>query len=416
MANLYEGKLSNLDLKARLLPLLQDAIENDPHPTRIQWLSDSDAESFARYDSSFGTLGKALLEAEELSIFRQGNRQYLPNSWSSTTMLGLANWLLQLAVVTRNPEGALEDLVAYTKTQEMKVHHVQPLADIFPEGLQVPQEFPNGVILCQAGSVPNIDLAMKLTQPQVGLPMPRFSCALTKEHRYPAPQQNIDSEKIGVKLRSLIDDQKSAQDLEDVALCLSLSTDVGNGLFGTSRTYVTDLHTPFAGNFTTWTLLPFAQPRVGYPIGPYEIAEGIKLTNFLDSLAPEVAERIRIPIRHLNMFGAHLPLVEKAIHLRVALETTFLDKDNRTELADRIGLRAAIVAGKALEERKIIKATVKKSYSLASTAVHQGSLKQKDFEKLTNAASICQQALKLFLEHGGLPEDWFQIETEGFST
>ncbi|MGX1496150.1 hypothetical protein ACSSV1_001171 [Labrenzia sp. MBR-25] len=405
------------DLKAQLLPLLECAMEEYPHISRLRSITDSDAETFAKCEPGFGALGNALLKVEELSVFRQGNLQYLGNSAAATTMWDLAYWLIELATLTRNPEAALEDLFTYTEAQKITVHHVQPLAGVFPEGPQEPQNFPNGVILRQAGGIPNIRLARGLTQERGGLPMPKCCYALTKEHRYTAPQLDGETTRNDHVLGSLIDTRQSAQHLEDAALCLSLSTNVEKGVFGICRTFVPDLHSPFAASFVAWELFPSAQPASGFPLGLPEITEGIRLTALLDRLPGADAARIRVPMRHLNLFGAHLSNVERALHMRVALETTFLDKNNRTELNDRLGLRAAIVVGTGLEERKSIKKTIKDAYNAASTAVHQGIMEEKDFKKLSNAAEICQKALWSFLEHDGLPrdEDWFQFETEGFA-
>jgi hypothetical protein len=390
-------------------------MEDYPRVSRLRWITDSDAETFAKCEPSFGALGNALLDVEELKIFRQGNMQCLPNTAASTSMSDLTYWLVQLSVQTQNPDAALEHLFAYTQKQEMTVHHVLPLADVFPTSPQDPQSFPNGVILRQAGEVPNIRLAMDLTRERVGLPSPTYHYALTKEHRYTVPKPTTKNSENNAAMLPLIDDQKSAQHLEDASLCLSLSTDISEGIFGTFRTFVPDLHTPFATSLVSWELIPFVQPRIGFSLGPSEIAEAAGLAALLDQLPSDDADRIRIPIRHLNLFGARLTLVERALHLRVALETTFLDKDNRTELNDRIGLRTAIVAGTKLEERKVIKREVKDAYNVASTAVHQGTISDKDFDKLTPAAKFCQKALKDFLACGGLPKDWFQIETEGFA-
>lgn len=403
------------DLKARLLPLLRGAMEDYPHMSRVRWVAGSEAETFAKCEPGFGALGNALLEVEELSIFRQGILQYLANSATSTSMWDLACWLIELATLTQNPEAALEDLFTYAETQEMTVHHVQPLADVFPEGPQEPQNFPNGVILRQAGGIPNIRLAKGLTRDRVGLPMPICCYALTKEHRYTTPQLDGKIVRNDHLLGSLIDTRQSEQHLEDAVLCISLSTDVANGVFGTSRTFVPDLHTPFAASFVSWELIPFAQPTLSFPLGPPEIDEAIRLTALLDRLPPADAERIRVPIRHLNLFGARLSPIDRALHLRVALETTFLDKSNTAELKYRLCQRAAMVIGTTLDERKNISDAIKNAYNTASKAVHQGSLKGMDFEALKPAAEICQKALRSFLEHDGLPKDkdWFQIETEG---
>ncbi|ANT62294.1 hypothetical protein AYJ57_17885 [Salipiger sp. CCB-MM3] len=378
------------------------------------WMGVTDEEELSKSDPYFSALGLALLGAEELAIFRKGNVQYLPNSSSSTSIWHLTKWMIERTRFCRSAETALDDLFAYLANPEMVVHHVQPIAQVEVAGLDEPYEFPNGVMLRHSGGVPNATLAFQLTRWSYGVPAPRYHFALTKEHLYPVPIGKARLEGDREFFWSWEELQSSSQQLEDVALCLGLASDVKEGVFGGPKTIVPDTRIPFATDWGAWDLERLAAPNFMVSLAPVEVHNAARLAGYLDCLEPTDADRIRVPLRHLNLFGARLPLVEKAIHLRVALETSFLSKDNGPGLADRIALRAAIVTGSNLEERREIKQAVKKAYDLASGAVHKGSLKETESPRLTAAAEICQKALQLFLVYGGLPNDWFEIDTEGF--
>lgn len=402
------------DLKLQLLPLLQHAAQHAPLQP-VLWMSASEEEEIDKSEPSFAALARRLLEAEEFAMFRRGNVQYLPNFAGGTSVWYLAKWLIDQCRFRNDAEAPLDDLFTYVENPETLSHHVQPLAEINVHGLDEPFQFSNGVMLRHAGGVPNATLASQITRWDHGVPSPKYHFALTKEHFLPVSiGSNVDNRQHLEQLCSSVEMKKSSQELEDVALCLSLVSDVNNGVFGGPQTFVPDMRVPFATDGGTWALVSSAVPTFFLSLTPVEVERAARFTAFLDQLEPAAADRIRVPLRHLNLYGARLSLVEKAIHLRVALETTFLSKDSGPGLAERISIRAAIVGGSELAERRSIKHAVNKAYGLASTAVHKGALKDTEAHRLTDAADICQKALRLLLTNGGLPDDWFELDTEGF--
>jgi len=198
-------------------------------------------------------------------------------------------------------------------------------------------------------------------------------------------------------------------ELEDVALCLSLATnDSTGGIFGVSTTFVLDDKIPGSENGSVWALEPINEPNGLFVqlIRP-TLERADDLLGHLQGLSSG-KKKVRISMRHLNLFGSRTSDVERAGHLRTTFETIFLDNE-KVELRYRLSLHAALFLSDDFDERSEIMKTVKDIYDICSGAVHSGDIKPSDSKRLSDGASLCRRALLKILERGGYP-DWQSVE------
>lgn len=94
------------------------------------------------------------------------------------------------------------------------------------------------------------------------------------------------------------------------------------------------------------------------------------------------------------------------IDLRIALECLY-QPENSGELSFRVALRGAWHLGTTYEERKEHWRALRQAYSLASTAVHTGDVKEesKTFDVLNRGQDLCRLGILKRLEEGDEP-DW----------
>ena len=103
-------------------------------------------------------------------------------------------------------------------------------------------------------------------------------------------------------------------------------------------------------------------------------------------------------------------LAARFIDLRIALEALFLDYRPQQEYRFRIPISAAWLLGRDGPDRDRIWKIMQKSYDLASSAVHTGSVDRTNdnLQLLSEAQALCRRALFLFLHHGPVPK-WSDI-------
>lgn len=372
-----------------------------PTATPFRWITEED--TLQRAPESFGRLVAALRSEPKLAVFDNASNPS-PMGGPSISFLDLAIWLLNRASIN-DASHAIDDLRNYLASGEVVCHHVHPLASV-ELGEDQPFTFRNEVVVAPIGWLPNRTLASKLWNfSRASIPIPPLYTALYKTHTFAAAP--VDADLRHAPKRP--DLEAWRLELEDVALCLSLATnDSTGGIFGVSTTFVLDDKIPGSENGSVWALEPINEPNGLFVqlIRP-TLERADDLLGHLQGLSSG-KKKVRISMRHLNLFGSRTSDVERAGHLRTTFETIFLDNE-KVELRYRLSLHAALFLSDDFDERSEIMKTVKDIYDICSGAVHSGDIKPSDSKRLSDGASLCRRALLKILERGGYP-DWQSVE------
>lgn len=372
----------------------------------------SDGEDIEHWPESARDLVEAIKDMNALTPFQGRKSQWVHSQEYITTPIHLAEWLIRIAN-RHGPKGvefAISSLRKYIDEDIVSFHQVRPLADVdFTENFHSFQ-FSNGVKFAFSGRVPNGNLAYELTRNQ-GLGMPKCQTVLFTSHSHPTHHIEIGFQG---DLPSGCDLSKSAQLIEDTMHCLSLVTRVDRGVFGMSITCVPDEMTPCSETHREWSIMPIEAPTRSLFLSQDDLKAADDLIKRFDSIKPKKQKTLRIAMRHLNAFGARLPPVERAVHLRIALEAMFAnDHDEKGQIRYRLSTRAAWCLGSDPKVRKEYRRSFRDAYDDTSKAVHEGELSGEKLAKLNEVAEQAQKVLRRFIEDGGYPTDWGLLELGG---
>ena len=120
---------------------------------------------------------------------------------------------------------------------------------------------------------------------------------------------------------------------------------------------------------------------------------------------PEVERAIRRWNKSQHASG----LEDRAIEMRIALETLFLDEEEgRGELGFRMAMHAAWEVGKETGEKRKWFDAARKAYRVGSRAIHGGGIKEKNAEESVRAVEegqkLCAEGIKIRIKSGIKPE------------
>lgn len=128
--------------------------------------------------------------------------------------------------------------------------------------------------------------------------------------------------------------------------------------------------------------------------------------------------RLRLALERLIRSRSQLNPGNRAIDLAIALEVLFMNVE-RDEHSYKISLRVARLLRKSLADRRRVLLTVKRVYDLRSGMVHTGKAKDRwnideielsAYDLVESVDLLCTEAIRKFLNQGGIPEDWRDTE------
>ncbi|WP_457586665.1 hypothetical protein [Ensifer canadensis] len=382
-----------------LVPLVAEAANEEV--STVLWMPYEELRDQA--STSLRNLLIAIESMPELALFGVGQIQWIGSNPHQTSPLELAAWLVDISKrpAPYNAEFAVKALSRYVEEGVAAVHHVRPLAEVEYAG--EPFTFSTGVVFSRSGGVPNGRLAYKLSRSN-GAMLPDSPTVMYTSHRHDVFHTAADAEP-----DSMVDLKQSASVIDDAILCLSLVTPVKRGVFGMSLTCVCDDAVPCRERWEYWQRMPIAEPILPFEVGTDSLVDADNLVRPFSSMGEPERASIKIAIRHLNDFGAKSSLVARAINLRVAVESFFMDENEKGEITHKISTRAAWHLEQDPKRRAEMRTTFKKVYGATSTAIHTGTIREETFDALVEVAERLQNALREAILRGSLP-DWSKVE------
>ncbi len=150
--------------------------------------------------------------------------------------------------------------------------------------------------------------------------------------------------------------------------------------------------------------------------GPIEITAAA-LNGVLSSyyqLKKSDKDRVNLALERIVRSRCQFVSGNRAIDLAIALEVLFMNAD-RNEHSYKISLRAARLLRSDIQERKRTFLQVRRLYDMRSAMVHTGNVKNEyglDDVKMSahdiveDVDVLCTEAIRAFLQLGGIPSDW----------
>ncbi len=278
----------------------------------------------------------------------------------------LAAWLIERATKT-TPNQAIADAEAFTSGEELEFLWVVPIDDIVPNRRV---DLNDGLALVPWNEVPESDEKQVLS---VSLPAAGV-------FRLPPTAALVISDKWRITSRDPSITPSGAQPIPHFdRLTYALNAVACLTLFGPSSPAILSYYCLFASSVPLLSpTQTFLSPRESWRRTEWREewrSEAAEVIAAFESTA-STRKHIRIAVDRLNASLRTLQLVDRAIDLGIALESTFLSdqNDDRGELGFRLRLRAARFLAAEPTERKRLTQLISKAYTVRSVAAHTGDL------------------------------------------
>ena len=328
---------------------------------------------------------------------------YIGNSGSRINIKQLADWLVERSNET-TPVNAINELTQYNNSKEVTVYGIMLLTAIY---IDYDYTFCNGVQIVKESSIPNKKIALEISNLQFNsiLPLPRiqsvFIVPYTHKVFHISDEDNEQSNYFTNMPIGL---------LQDTKLCLILARQL-SGVHSISYSTIIPDNLPLLSSSSGWVLESTKQPDLLGTVIEIELKWADELLSKFKNLEPSLKEKLTVSIESLNSYCSLAPIVERAISLRTCLESIFLDDGNKEQLSYRLGLRGALFLGSDLKEKKEIMKTLRTTYSITSSAVHEGKLSEKqrkNIDFLKDSAKLANKAIVKIINDGQV--NWEELE------
>lgn len=341
-----------------------------------------------------------LASTEDFAEFDQ-QIQMLGTHGRSNKLEDLADWLIERAQIVGG-EQAERELYDYLNAETLEVFATMLMANT---SIESEYQFLNGVILVEPQNLPNRHLIRGIFSNTFAhsLPLPKVNCLLIA----PYEQKKLHWPNIENRPGKSADNFP-LQLLEETQYCLALARPIDWGIqiigFGT---FAPD-HLPFMESVSGWSLRSYKIPAPSPPIIELEMRNADGHLKKLAKLPEQFKTKFLHSVERLNNYNSGASMVERAIELRICLESIFLDDGNKEQLRYTLALRAALFLGADLAERENIRKVMKYAYDATSIAVHQGKMGKRHVDLLPQAAELARQSLIKILNDG--PIEWQSLE------
>lgn len=353
-------------------------------------------------NSNLGYLVEQLRKETNLEIFDH-KFQHIGYSKQLVDLEMLASWMIK--TTQKRDIQSIEEVVDIYSEQS----HFEAFAVILLSNLSLQDSFAinTSTELINSFMIPDHELSLAAHDENLSdLPSSSYSAALLKKFKHPQ-YHSLDS----TPPPYTADLDQAFIELDDIKLCLGVSTPFGLPIQSIGATVITPPHVP---NLTdrTWKTETIRPPKPPAFFSKSNFDDAAEIIQSFFALDSEAKERLRVPLRKINESVCSENLIEKAINLRTAMESIFLDPEANQELSHRVSIRAALLLSESIQTRQVIYKQIKNAYNLGSKAVHTGRIKPKNLSSaekdLGIATELVIKAVKKIILKPNI--NWAKIE------
>ena len=257
-------------------------------------------------------------------------------------------------------------------------------------------DFCNGVKLEDFNNMEPIEFRDNLASCTMSFqPYPRIWSFLSLEFSSNNEEDYKLSEKIAVST------------LEETLICIQLTLMSRSCVQAVGSIDLSVSQLGFIEPFSPLLRLPYFEPRTGAFTSIHLQQANSLLTKF-SQLEPQDKAVIKLAASRLHQFYSSAPHVDRAISLRIAMESIFCAVHETEAKAKLIKKRAKRYILNEMRKiatefnSKSIQSTMYDAYDMTSTCVHTGQSPE-DISKLDDAASITKESIKKYIRTGVSP-------------
>lgn len=351
--------------------------------------------------------GKKCLEFfkhnKEYAIF-DNHIQRLGRGGTAISFEELVEWTLNR---TRKVGGknTINELDNYITSTKINVEYITLIAGLTTE---CHFTFCNKAKLCVPHFIENKELANDLVSGIfLRTPFPKIRTILT----LPYSQEVIHESTIIHQKQNWDSFEKPYEKAEDVLLCLSLALNTRYGVHPVASMFVAPNNLPFIHPVSGWSIIPFKQPALSPEVLEIDLKRADKILNSFTQLDYNFKNKLKISLKKLNTFGSGENQVDKAIDLRICLESIFFDKQVKG-IKKKLSTRASNFLGSNPEEKVEISTLMTEAYKITSNAIHKGFLTVDDDTRiLKTVAELAKQAIIKLIQDGEVNWKDYEFKT-----
>ncbi|MBV1929551.1 MAG: hypothetical protein KUG81_08590 [Gammaproteobacteria bacterium] len=394
--------MQSTDLKNNIIDRLRELIKTYPEDNRFSMQKAINDHLWE--DSTLGKIYFELISSKKEYAIFDDHLQTLGNGTFNTTIEGLVDWTLNRGRKI-GADKAICELDAYVSSTEVKVDLIELMVGVY---LDCEFEFSNEVRITSPNNISDSSLANAICNESFGTrtPLPQVTAVTIVQFDQPiehTSNTDIDHKLVKVELPT--------EKLRNVRLCLSLARPIEHGINSIASGVIAPDNLPFVSGDQSWSIIPFKHPPLAPSVLKCELERANQILSKFELLDPIYRNKLLIPLDKLNSFGSSESLVDRAIYLRISLESIFLTDGNKDQLRYRLALRAALFLESTLEDRKKVFNIIKDAYDITSSAVHNGKFSKSDkIETLTKAANLTKTALIKLIDKGKV--NWEDLELQ----
>lgn len=318
--------------------------------------------------------------------------QYLGRGGMPTGIKNLADWIVERAYVVGSNQSFAE-LSQYLDSDEIEIYELSLLANIYIHSDTTKEyKFCNNVKLINASCIPNKSVSSNIMHNLHNsiIPLPRVEFVLIKSFNRKKLHRTSTSSNFSIpKIESPI------IDLKETRLCMILARQL-MGVHTIATGIIAPDKLPFIQSVSGWSMNSFKQPTIHGYILDVELRTADTILKEFRTLDSKSKDKLTVSIENFNGYASSSTLVERAISLRICLESIFLDSGNNDNIQFKISERGAFLLGKSINKENEIKTILKKTYDITSSAVHEGKFTKKDLVNISildEAATYARQAI-----------------------
>lgn len=150
---------------------------------------------------------------------------------------------------------------------------------------------------------------------------------------------------------------------------------------------------------SSYQLVAYLQAKNSPEILNIELTRANELLKKFESLDGKIQDNLTIAINKISEFASMNSNVDKAISVRISMESIFLDNSEIYNIKPKITARASSYLKKIKEEDNIFY-LFQNAYKSCSAAVHNGTITDKEFDKVAEVIPYIYDAIFNIIDNG----------------
>lgn len=307
--------------------------------------------------------------------------QFIGSSGNPMDYDELTKWLIIRGKKT-SPMQAIDELYNYIENDNFEVNNI-----LWLDGVYLEKEYQIGenVFLCPENSLMNEQLSKMITGVEISkIPTIQPSAYLYERIEHPRIHRSENEEPEFFRI--------NYDNLEPVMLLMHLIRRDGVEVQAIASSFIVDESVPHGSGFS-YRYLKYQPLFRNRQIIQLEINHLTKLHDLYKELDNNLKIRVKFILKLLMIFENETELVEKAMHLRVLLESLYLNESD-SDKADKLVENIVKIHGDKVIKSNKLRRIVKDVYHDCSKAIHSGQLSENGIKRCYKHFPIIRDIIK----------------------